>query len=124
MSLTGQIELNHLSNLVAGFAILNSHKGGKFESDGRRHRSRRSTILGIANTFIWYLFLRSRTEAKLKELPVPGEFQYYTSVLVRQETLKFVLAHKLAHWMLGHVDDVAADHTHELEADRDAVSIL
>jgi hypothetical protein len=114
--------LNHLSNLLAGFAIPNTFKGHAFETNGRDTRSRKVTVVAIANALTWYLLLGMRT--KLRELPVPGEFQYHVTTLVRQETLKFVIAHEVAHATLGHIDLNETSPAFEFDADREAIHIL
>jgi hypothetical protein len=115
--------LNHVSDLVAGFAISNTYKGRAFETGGPRDtRSRKVTAVAIANALIWYLL--ASTRYRPATLPVPGEFQYYVTTLVRQEALKFVIAHEVAHAALGHIDLPEENPDLEFEADRDAISIL
>jgi hypothetical protein len=114
--------LNHLSDLIAGYSISNTYKGHGFGTDGRDRRSRKVTVVAIANSLTWYLLIGQRN--KLRRLPIPGEFQYVVSTMVKQETLKFVLAHEIAHATLGHINIPEPNPVHEFEADREAIAIL
>jgi hypothetical protein len=113
--------LNHISDLLAGFAISNVFKGHAFETDGRDTRSREATILDLVNTLSWYLFL-GNTNVRKRAYRTPGEFQYYISTMVKQQTLKFVIAHEIAHAAREHRKE--ANPGQEFEADRDALGIL
>jgi hypothetical protein len=113
--------LNHVSDLLAGFAISNVFKDHAFEMDGRDTRSRQATVLELVNTLSWYLFL-GNTNARKRAYATPGEFQYHVSTLVKQQVLKFVIAHEVAHAAREHRKEASPEQ--EFEADRDAFGIL